>query len=239
MIILIPAVGKGSRFRGTKYTLPKPLIKVNELPMLVASAKSLGFKGTYIFLIREGEYREELVNEIRKEFPKAKIGVVSHDTEGAAETALLAEDFINTEEELVIANCDQIMEWGPWNTDVAIKQLRKFDAGLVTVESSDPKHSYAQVDNNFVTQVVEKEPISNVALTGIHYWKQGSDFVESAKLMIENGRRANDGEYYIGPTYNELIKLNKKIGIHMISNDAIHFIGTPDDLEEYESRQTK
>jgi len=238
MIILIPAVGKGSRFIGSKYTATKSMIQVDGKPMLVSSAKSLGFKGTYIFLIREGEHREVLVSEIHKEFPKAKIAVVSHDTEGAADTALIAEHLINTEEELVIANCDQIMEWGPWNTDIAIKQLRKFDAGLVTIQSTDTKHSFAQVENNFVQQVLEKEPISDVALTGIHYWKQGKDFVESAKSMISNGRRASDGEYYIGPTYNELISSGKKVGIHMISNDAIHFIGTPDDLEKYESRKT-
>jgi dTDP-glucose pyrophosphorylase len=239
MIILIPAVGKGSRFVGTKYKLPKPNIEVDGLPMLVRSAKSLGFKGTYIFLVREGEHREKLVESIRSEFPKAKIGVVSQDTEGAAATALVAEDFINTEEELVIANCDQIMEWGPWNTDIALRQLRKYDAGLVTVNSSDPKHSYALMQDNHVTQVVEKEVVSDVALTGIHYWKSGKYFVESANEMIQNGRRASNGEYYIGPTYNELIKTGKKVGCHMISNDAIHFVGTPDDLERYESRQNK
>ena len=238
MNILIPAVGKGSRFKGSKYTAPKPMINVDNKPMLIASAKSLGFKGTYIFLIREGEYRAELVTEIHREFPRAKIGVVSHDTEGAADTALIAEHLINTEEELVIANCDQIMNWDHWNTDIAIKQLRKFDAGIVTIDSNDTKHSYAQVDNNFVTMVAEKECISTHALTGIHYWKHGYDFVESAKSMISNGRRAQDGEYYIGPTYNELINSGKKVGIHQIVNDAIHFIGTPDDLEKYESRKT-
>lgn len=238
MIILIPAVGKGSRFVGTKYKVPKPMIEVDGKPMLVRAAESLGFKGTYIFLIRENEFRDKLVEEIRKEFSKAKIGVVSHDTEGAASTALIADQFLNTDEELIIANCDQIMEASLWNTDIVMKQLRKFDAGIVTVSSTDPKHSYARIQDNFVVQVVEKEPISDVALTGIHYWKSAKDFVETANEMIENGRRASNGEYYIGPTYNELIKNGKKVGYHMISNDAIHFIGTPDDLEKYESRQT-
>lgn len=238
MIILIPAVGKGTRFTGTKYNVPKTMIEVDGLPMLVRSAKSLGFKGTYIFLIRENEYRDKLVEEIKKEFPKAKIGVVPYDTEGAADTALIAEQFLNTEEELVIANCDQIMDWNFWNTDLMLKQLRKFDAGMVTITSSDSKHSYARIENSYVVEVVEKEVISNVALTGIHYWKEGKFFIESANDMIKNGRRSSNGEFYIGPTYNELVKSGKKVGFHMISNDAINFIGTPDDLEIYESRKT-
>lgn len=237
MNILIPAAGKGSRFKGTKYTLPKPLINVNGKPMLVEAANKLGFRGTFIFIIQEGEHRDSLAKEIYKEFPNAKIGVISHDTEGSADTALIAEQFINTEEELIIANCDQIMEWGPWNSDVALKQLRKYDAGLVTINSTDKKHSFATIQDNFVVEVVEKEVISDVALVGIHYWKHGSDFVASAKTMIENEHRSFDGEFYVGPTYNELIKSGKKVGYYMIDNDAIHFIGTPDDLETYESRQ--
>ena len=238
MIILIPAVGKGERFKRSKYKVPKPNIQVDGIPMLVRSAKSLGFVGTYIFLIRENEFRDDLVKEIYKEFPKAKIGVISSDTEGAASTALIAEEFLNNKEELIIVNCDQVMDTLSWNADLVLKQLRKYDAGLVTINSEDSKHSYARIQDNFVVEVVEKDVISNVALTGIHYWKQASDFVTSAKDMISNGRRSFNGEFYIGPTYNELIKTGKKVGICMIPNHAIHFIGTPDDLERYESRNS-
>lgn len=237
MNILIPAVGKGERFKGSKYKLPKPNIEVEGLPMLVQSAKSLKLNGTYIFLIREGDLRNNLVENIYKEFPKAKIGVVSHDTEGAASTALIAEQLIDNSNELIIANCDQIMNKEVWNTDLVLKQLRKYDAGLVTISSEDKKHSYARLQDNLVVEVVEKEVVSNVALTGIHYWKHGRDFVKSAKQLIDNGRRSFNGEYYIGPTYNELIKNGNKVGICMIPNNAIYFIGTPDDLELYESRQ--
>lgn len=238
MIILIPAVGKGERFKGSKHKVPKPNITVDGLPMLVQSAKSLGLTGTFIFLVRENEFRDHLVKEIYKEFPKAKIGVVSHDTEGAAATALIAEDFLNNNEELIIANCDQVMNQQSWNIDLVLKQLRKYDAGLVTINSQDTKHSYAVTQDNFVVEVVEKNVVSEIALTGIHYFKHASDFVTSAKDMIANGRRSHNGEYYIGPTYNELIKSGKKVGICMIPNHAIHFIGTPDDLEQYESRKT-
>ena len=237
MRILIPAAGQGSRFKNSKYTLHKPLIPVDGEPMLIKAAKMLGFRGQFIFLLQDNEHRDELAKKLYEAFPTCKIGVIDYVTQGAAETALLAEPFIDTEEELVIANCDQIMNWGPWNSDTALKQLRKYDAGVVTVESSDNKHSYAIVENNLVTQVVEKEVVSNIALTGIHYWKQGSDFVKSAKAMIENNISTKD-EFYIGPTYNLLIEDGKKIGHHMIPAEAIHFVGTPEDLEAYESRQT-
>lgn len=236
MNILIPAAGKGSRFAYSKYDLPKPNIPVDGEPMLVKAAKMLGFKGTYIFLIQKNDHTQDLADKLKAAFPRCKIGVIDYYTEGAAQTALLAKDLINLNEELVIANCDQIMNWGPWNTDVMLKNLRKYDAGVVTTYSSDPKHSYALLENNRVVDIKEKEVISNVALTGIHYWKDGRDFVRSAEFLIENNMRSSNDEFYIAPTYNILIKEGKKIGTHHISTDAIYFIGTPKDLEKYENR---
>ena len=47
-------------------------------------------------------------------------------------------------------------------------------------------------------EVREKEVISNVSLNGIHYWKKGSYFVESAERMIEMEDRAPNGEFLLG-----------------------------------------
>jgi dTDP-glucose pyrophosphorylase len=237
MNILIPAAGKGSRFLSS-HQVPKPCITIDGEFMLLKAVKSLGFTGQYIFIIRENEYRDSLAKKLYEEYPTCKIAVIDFDTDGAAETALVAESLIDSDEELIIANCDQIMQWGFWNVDLALKQLRKFDAGLVTIESSDTKHSYAKVEYNIVTEIQEKNVISDVALTGIHYWKQGREFIKSAKKMISKNITSANGEYYIGPTYNELILDNKKVGIHMITKQAIHFVGTPEDLELYESRKS-
>jgi dTDP-glucose pyrophosphorylase len=237
MNILIPAAGKGSRFYNT-HTLPKPCIPIKGEYMLLKSVKSLQFTGNHIFIIRENEYRNNLAKKLYEEYPNCKIAVIDFDTDGAAETALIAESLIDNDEELIIANCDQIMDYS-WDSDVALKQLRKYDAGLVTIECNDIKHSYAKIENNLVVEVQEKNVISDVALTGIHYWKQGREFVRSAKKMISKNITSANGEYYIAPTYNQLILDNKKVGIHMISKQAIHFVGTPKDLELYESRQYK
>lgn len=239
MKILIPAAGRGQRFQNSKYTLPKPCIKVDGEYMLLKSAKSLGFRGQFIFIIRENEYRKDLAEKLQQEYPNCKIAVIDFDTDGAAETCLIAEEFIDIEEELVIANCDQILDWDHYNSDVALKQLRKFDAGVICVESTDEKHSYARVENNLVVEIEEKKVISNFALTGIHYWKHGSDFVSSAKEMISKNIRSANNEFYVGPTYNQLIANNKKVGVHTIPNEAIHFVGTPSDLEQYESQKTE
>jgi dTDP-glucose pyrophosphorylase len=234
MNILIPAAGKGSRFKLT-HKSPKPLINVDGEPMLVRAAKSVGIKGNYIFILNEFEQTQELANKLFEAFPKANIAVIDFETEGAAETALVAEDLINNDQELLIVNCDQILNW---SYDIALKQLRKYDAGLVVIESSEPKHSYVDVINNLAIKVAEKQVISNFALTGIHYWKRGSDFVKSVRSMILNNDRTNN-EFYIGPCYNYFIEQGNKVAVYKLNPTEIHFIGTPEDLKLYEDKKTK
>ena len=119
-----------------------------------------------------------------------------------------------------------------WDTAPAMKRLRMFDAGLVTIHDDNPKHSYALIEKGNVTKVVEKEVISNNALTGIHYWKRGTDFVSSGtKMIAEDNRSLN--EFYISATYNYLIEDGLTVGDYMIDQNEIHFIGTPEDLDKY------
>jgi dTDP-glucose pyrophosphorylase len=105
------------------------------------------------------------------------------------------------------------------------------DGGIVTFESSHPKWSFAKVDcDGFVTEVAEKNPISNKATVGFYYWKKGSDFVRYAKQMIDKNIRVN-GEFYVCPVFNEAIQDGKKIR----SSDANKMwgLGTPEDLEVF------
>lgn len=236
MNILIPAAGRGSRFLNSQYSLPKPLIMVNNAPMLISSAKSLSLEGNYIFIVQDNEFTEILSQHIYTSFPQSKIAVIDYYTEGAAQTALIAEQYINNDDELVIANCDQIMNY---SVSGMLNTLRNYDSGLVLIKSKDSKHSYAKVEKGFVTLVKEKEVISNFALTGIHYWKKGKYFVESAITMINENSRSSNNEFYIGPTYNYLIKSGKSVGTYLLETKEIHFIGTPEDLELYESRKIK
>lgn len=228
MNIVIPAAGKGSRF--STFGVPKTVIDIKGEPMLLRAAKSLGFEGKYIFIIKQNEYTDWLASKLFAEFNGCEIAVIDWDTEGAAETALIAKDFINNDEELVIANCDQIMDW---DVKEMLKKVRRFDAGLAVIRSDDPKHSYAKLNGYAnVEEVAEKEVISDLALTGIHYWKKGSYFIDSAEEMLNNNLRSKN-EFYIGPTYTILAKQGKKTGVYVLNKKEIHFIGTPQDLQEY------
>ena len=155
---------------------------------------------------------------------------VNEITEGAACTALLAKELINNDEELVIANSDQ---WINWDNQHFLAFLRKSDAdgGIVTFISTHPKWSFVKVnDQGEVTLLAEKKPISNIATVGIYYFKKGKYFVEAAEQMIRKNIRTNN-EFYIAPTYNEMIEAKKKILHYPIAE--MRGLGTPEDLTRF------
>ena len=61
-----------------------------------------------------------------------------------------------------------------------------------------------------VNEVVEKQVVSNEATVGIYNFRHGRDFVRAAENMIAQDLRVN-GEFYVAPTYNQLIAERAKI----------------------------
>jgi dTDP-glucose pyrophosphorylase len=107
------------------------------------------------------------------------------------------------------------------------------DGGILTFRDTAKKWSFAKVDNNgLVTEVAEKNPISDIATVGLYYWKQGKDFVEAAEQMISKNIRTNN-EFYVCPSFNEAILNGKKIKTFEIAKECMHGVGTPEDLAIY------
>jgi NDP-sugar pyrophosphorylase family protein len=223
--------GLGSRFLTKGFQTPKPLINVNGQIMIIRAIESLGIKDAkYLFVISKNQYTETIKEEIRKHVTCEFIEI-DYITEGPASSALLFEQQINNDEELIIANCDQIMEW---DADLFLMNARCYDGAIVTYYATTDKNSYARIDRQgHVVEIREKQVISNISLNGIHYWKKGNSFINSARAMIEVDDRAPNGEFYVGPTYNYMIKENLKVGIYHIPNQMHHPVGVPEDLEKF------
>ena len=229
--VLIPMAGAGSRFEKAGYTFPKPLIDVRGKPMIQVVVDSLGMDANYIYIVqkshREKYNLDTLLNLIT---PNCKIVDVDGITEGAAVTTLLAKDFINNSNPLIIANSDQYLDWNS-NEFMYKMQEQDVDAGILTFNSTHPKWSYARLDDmGFVAEVAEKNPISDIATVGVYYWKNGSDYVKYVEQMISKNIRVNN-EFYVCPVFNESILDGKKIKTFNI--DKMWGIGTPEDLNSY------
>ena len=237
MKILIPMAGEGSRFTKEGYTFPKPLIDVEGKPMIQVVTENLDFDATYIFLVRKQHL--EKYSGLRTTLDRitnGKFKVVEVDglTEGAACTTLLAKDLINDDEELLIANSDQVIEYSAENFKL-LKSLTSADGIIFTFNALHPKWSFVRVNSRgVITELQEKNPISNIATCGIYWYRKGSDYVKYAEQMIQKNIRVN-GEFYVAPAYNEYILDGKMLIPFYVSK--MYGIGTPEDLNVFLDRK--
>ena len=228
--VIIPMAGLGTRFPRGHY-MPKPLIDVNGRPMIIRVIESLGIDGQYHFVIRKDEYSTILRDLISKFVQSPRFIEIANTTDGPASSALLFKSRINNENELVIANCDQIMNW---NSALFLHNARLYDGAVVTYHSDTDKNSFAKIGKDgLVCEIREKVVISNISLNGIHYWKRGVFFVDSAERMIAAEDRAANGEFYVAPSYNYMIEAGYRVGIYHIPNEQHNAVGVPVDLERF------
>jgi HAD superfamily hydrolase (TIGR01509 family) len=229
--ILIPMAGAGSRFEKAGYTFPKPLIEVKNKPMIQVVVENLNIDANYIYVVqkshREKYNLDTLLNLLT---PGCKIVEVEGITEGAACTALLAKEYINNDNPLFFANSDQFVEWDS-NEFMYKMQETNADGGIVTFNATHPKWSFAKVnEHGLVTEVAEKNPISDIATVGYYYWKHGSDFVKYAEQMINKNIRVNN-EFYVCPVFNQAI--DSGLQIRTFDTEGMWGLGTPEDLDYF------
>ena len=231
MNVLIPMAGAGSRFAEAGYTFPKPLIEVDNKPMIQVVVDNLNIDAHHIFIVQKEHYKqynlETVLNLVK---PDCTIVQVEGVTEGAACTTMLAREYINNEDPLVIANSDQFVEWNS-NEVLYAFSTEGVGGGILTFESTHPKWSYARTDaNGWVAEVAEKDPISNNATVGVYYYSRGCDYVNSVDSMIAKDIRTNN-EFYVCPAYNEFIETGGKVRLKNI--ERMWGLGTPEDLQNF------
>ncbi len=239
MKIVIPMAGEGSRFASAGYTFPKHLIDVEGKPMIQRVVENLPFDADFIFLVRKEHLERYEVESLLSVITGGRYEVVAVDrlTEGAACTVLLAKDYINSGESLLIANSDQIMEYNSQNFKL-MSQLAHNSTGIAdfiwTFNATNPKWSFVRTDDaGRIVEVAEKRPISNIATCGVYYWGQGMAFVSCAEEMIKRNIRVN-GEFYVCPVYN--VAIEKGRTVYPFYVDKMWGLGTPEDLDSYLQR---
>jgi dTDP-glucose pyrophosphorylase len=239
MKILIPMAGAGTRFEKIGYTFPKPLIEICGKPIIRYALESFrGFpKDTEMICVFLKEHEEkfhisQVVKRVAEEIlPFNDIQFVFRDkvSNGAAQTVLDALDFINVdiEDEFIISNCDQKIIWD----SKLFLQMRHGNHVILTFNSIHPRWSYAMIENGLVTEVAEKNPISNIATVGVYYYQKIVDFIWGAHEMIRKNRLVNN-ESYVCPVYNELIGRGDKTKIFEV--DKMFGLGTPEEVKYFE-----
>lgn len=235
MNIVIPMAGRGSRFTSAGFSRPKPLVQLLGKPMieLVVSNLKPDCDHNFIFVCLEEHLKlyPELEPFLLSLSQYVTVVPIDGVTQGAACTVLCAENYINNDTPLIIANSDQFIDF---NQSVFYRSIEKssFAGHIMTFFANHPKWSYVSTDEcGKVVTVVEKEVISNQATTGIYHFSAGANFVKYAKQMIALNDTVN-GEFYVAPTYNYMIRDGLEVIPYEVNgNEGVMYgLGTPEDL---------
>ena len=234
--IVIPMAGRGQRFVEAGYSVPKPLIPVHGRPMIDLVVSNVRPKGEHRFIFicqSEHIHQFSLKSHLEDIAPGCIVVEIPHVTEGAACTVLLAAEYIDNDDPLMIVNSDQYVRY---SIDEYLAAQTPEDDGLImTMIAGDTKWSFVRLGpGGEVLGVVEKQVVSNEATVGIYNFRRGSDFVRAARSMIEKNLRVNN-EFYVAPVYNELIAAGGRIALCNIGSleEGMYGLGTPADLDVF------
>ncbi|KVH43884.1 hypothetical protein WJ39_01775 [Burkholderia diffusa] len=166
--------------------------------------------------------------------PDASIVPVSDAVRGAACTALLAAEHIDSESELLIVNANQLLDMELADV-VADFRKRNLAAGLVTFQSVHPRYSYVRVEEDgLVSEAAEKRPISKFASAGVYWFADGRRFLTGVRDMIRKDAHVG-GDFYVTPVLNELILDQAHVGVWNVEGGKYLPIKSQRQLQHIES----
>ena len=232
MNFLITMAGQGTRFLNGGYQRPKWLIHAKGKSLLQWSVDSLPLDlcSKMIFVIlrdHETEYNtSNFISEIYGDY-NLQFVFLDEPTRGQAETAFRAKHLISNSESLLIYNIDTKFNSSTLKTSLLNPDI---DGVLGAFKSTSPKFSFAKLDKNrmFITEVTEKIPISDNALTGLYHFSRAELFFTVAEQAIKK-ENLTHGEFFIAPLYNQLIAEGYKFILDF--SNSFDVLGTPAELE--------
>lgn len=211
MRIIIPAAGDGKRFREAGYLMPKPLIPVCGKPMI--------------------ERVKDSIDPDRRHDWQILTRAVVGETRGAVDTLLRA---TYAPGPVLVANCDQWL--APGIVDDFLAWTDGPECSLITFQSTNPHHSYVRLDDEcLVTEIKEKEVISDEAVAGIYWFKSGKVLENYCRRVLVSGDTYN-GEFYLSSVIAAMVADGLPVTTFPVGWDELAMIGTPEELVVFEAK---
>jgi capsule biosynthesis phosphatase len=229
MIILIPLGGTGERFKDNNYKLPKALINIfgkHIIYYLLDCLDTTNVDFVYIPYNKEyAKYRFE--DKLIKDYPNInfKFFQLNKNTDGAAHTINIALNEIKNN----IADCPILCLDGDNFYTTNIVKIWGGENKIITIKDmgSNPIYSYIKTNlNNEITDIVEKNKISDNACTGAYGFKSYIQLHQYTQYIIDNNIKQKN-EYYTSNVIKQMILNNILFRMEEISLNDWHCLGTP------------
>ena len=208
MKLIIPMAGRGTRVRPHSHTTPKPLLPVAGKMIVerIVETFSRTLDGTideivYILGPDFGqEIKDRLTEMSERHDAKASFGV-QEVARGTAHAVSCAGEKLNGE--VIIVFADTIFD-----TDKTVT-VEGADSVIWLKEVDDPSRFGVAVEKDGqITDFVEKpsEPISNLAIIGVYYFKKGQELMKEIQYLLDNNIVGHGDEYQLTDALDRLLK---------------------------------
>lgn len=213
--------GWGSRLRPHTLTIPKPMVPIAGKPIVQRLVEGLvqavDEKIEEInFVIREefGQATEEKLKEVARDLNTKAIISYQDSPEGTAHAIYCAKESLNGP--VIVAFADTL-----FRTDFKIDSEKD---GVIWVKKVEDPKAFGVVkvnDDNVITDFVEKpqEFVSDLAIIGIYYFKDGEALKEEIEYLLDNKLREK-GEYQLTDALENL----KRKGAKFVPGEVIEWL---------------
>ncbi|GJE14823.1 NTP transferase domain-containing protein [Methylobacterium longum] len=243
MQIVIPMSGAGERFRRAGYTLPKPLIVVEDKPIIAHVIDLFPGETNFVFVCNQDHLDNSeygMAETLRKYCPTGKIVGVEGKKLGPIAAVLDAREHISLDEEVFVNYCDFTCYWD-WEDFKSFVTEVRCDGAVPAYRGFHP-HSIDSIYYAFMSEkglwmqdIQEKKPFTNnpideFASSGGYYFRSGRICLEAFDAVVAQNLEVN-GEFYVSLAYKILAQRGQRVAIYELQ----HFMqwGTPQDVAEY------
>ena len=228
MILIIPLGGTGERFKKNNYKEPKGLIKVLGKPIIFYLLDNLNLQNVdFIYIPYNKEYYNFRFEDLlRHQYPNVnfKFLLLDNNTEGALHTILLSLQKLNINDCPIISfDADNF-----YNVDIISKWKGENKVFVFEDKSNNklPIYSYAEHTNLTVTNIKEKEVISDFACTGCYGFNSYKLLLKYSKILMDNNKKQNN-EFYISGVIKLMTTHNINFKLEIINKNNWICLGTP------------
>ncbi len=243
MHIIIPMSGMGKRFVEAGYRIPKPLIAVDEKPIIEHICNLFPDESKFTFICNSKHLAETNMRQVLQNIKsQSNIVEIQNHKKGPVYAVSLVKDLIEDDEEVIVNYCDFGTYWNYQdflnhtrnrNADAAIPAYKGFHPHML----GNTNYAFIREKKQWMLEIKEKEPFTNnrmdeYASNGTYYFKKGAYVKKYFQELIDKNINL-EGEYYVSLIYNLLVEDGLKVSIYNIQ----HMLqwGAPQDLEEYKN----
>ena len=243
MKVLIPMAGMGKRFLKAGYREPKPLIRVDGIPVIEHILHNFSADDDFAFGVNH-EHAEAgaILETLTGLAPSAKIIVMPYQREGPVASIRRMFEAVRDEEAVIVNYCDFSWAWDYEDFKRTVSE-NGCDGAVICYRGFHPHllgpNLYATLASEglWMKEIREKHSWHKTKMkdwtsSGTYYFKKGRNLKKYFQAIEARPEWRINGEFYASQVFQLMKEDGLKISIY-----EIPFMlqwGTPEDLEEYQ-----